>query len=771
MKLGGICLHLCIFAFIIFIGAKEASAEAGHKKNHPDFVEDEILVKIKNNTNLAEVNNVLQQRGGAVFANAGEFDGIGKLGYRKIKLPKGKISSEALTEFKNETIFETVELNGYCDICLTPNDTRYSEQWSHQKMQSALGWNTLTGASNITIAIVDTGVDYNHEDLSGKVILGYDFVNNDSDPMDDHSHGTHCAGIAAAISNNSKGIAGVSWGARILAVKVLAASGSGTNDQVANGIIYAADHGAKVISLSLGSSSNSQVEHDAVIYAANKGCLIVAARGNNGTSASNYPGSYPECMAISASTSTDALASYSSYGYDVSVAAPGDLILSTVPGSSYATYSGTSMACPAVAGLAALVWSSNLSRTSGQIRQLIQENADDLGTAGYDQYFGNGRINVYKTITALSLPTISIGDAVDNTSLVWTSGGNSIWTGKTTVSYYGGSAAQSGSISDNQSSYIQTSITGPGTLTFYNKVSSENGYDFLRFYIDEVEQSDSISGEINWTQKTYDMPSGNHTIKWAYTKDSSLSSGSDCAWLDKVVFTSRMDNTKDNNYIFPLTGSGVILNVSIPAGTFQGNLILTATTLTIVPASGQNNIKKTSLGAEITLSDPSITAKKNIIVGFQYTHADIIGFDENKLAVGYYDETQKRWVVLDTARNIVANTLFATTTHFSKYAILQLVLAANLDNLVVFPNPFKPGSGGRYDFNGITFGGLTAGAKIKIFSISGGLVRELNETDNDGIYIWDTKNTSNENVASGVYLYLVTDTAGNKKTGKFAVAR
>ena len=111
-------------------------------------------------------------------------------------------------------------------------------------MQSALGWNTLTGASNITIAIVDTGVDYNHEDLSGKVILGYDFVNNDSDPMDDHSHGTHCAGIAAAISNNSKGIAGVSWGARILAVKVLAASGSGTNDQVANGIIYAADHGA-----------------------------------------------------------------------------------------------------------------------------------------------------------------------------------------------------------------------------------------------------------------------------------------------------------------------------------------------------------------------------------------------------------------------------------------------------------------------------------------------------------------------------------------------
>ena len=131
--------------------------------------------------------------------------------------------------------------------------------------------------------------------------------------------------------------------------------------------------------------------------------------------------------------------------------------------------------------------------------------------------------------------TLSIGEAVDNTSLPWTTGGDANWFGQAAVSYYDGDAAQSGDITDYQSSWVQTTVTGPGTLTFYWKVSSELNWDYLIFYIDEVEQSESISGAVDWQQKTYSIASGSHTLKWAYTKDFCASSGSDAGWLDKVA--------------------------------------------------------------------------------------------------------------------------------------------------------------------------------------------------------------------------------------------
>ena len=230
-----------------------------------------------------------------------------------------------------------------------------------------------------------------------------------------------------------------------------------------------------------------------------------------------------------------------------------------------------------------------------------------------------------------------------------------------------------------------------------------------------------------------------------------------------------IDNTIENTLTFTL--SNLNLNLTIPAGAFGENLTVSATTLTLVPDSGQKNLLETRVGVEITLSNPSKTATKSITLSFQYNDTDMAGFDENKLDIGYYDDILGRWVVLKTTRDTIGNILIAVTLHFSKYAILQLVSAANLDNVVVFPNPYKPGSGGSFDASGVTFGGLTAGAKIKIFTISGQPVRELEETDNDGIFLWDAKNNSGENAASGVYFYLITDPAGNKKTGKFAVVR
>jgi hypothetical protein len=169
-------------------------------------------------------------------------------------------------------------------------------------------------------------------------------------------------------------------------------------------------------------------------------------------------------------------------------------------------------------------------------------------------------VAVSLTITSLP-PSLSLGEAVDNTGLTWTTGGNANWFGETITSYYGGDAAQSGAITHNQQSYIQTTVTGPGTLTFYWKVSSEANYDFLRFYIDGTEQSGRISGTVAWQQKSFNIASGSHTLKWAYTKDRSVSSGSDCGWLDEVVFTSAPSSP------YPMWGTAQIQNSHAPQST------------------------------------------------------------------------------------------------------------------------------------------------------------------------------------------------------------
>ncbi|MNX58910.1 Thermophilic serine proteinase precursor [compost metagenome] len=273
------------------------------------------------------------------------------------------------------------------------NDPRLAEQWAINKISAPAAWDVNMGSKKTLLAIVDTGVDYNHPDLAGRVDKGYDFINNDEDAMDDQGHGTHCAGIAAAGTNDGVGIAGLAPGVSILAVKVLSASGGGSYESVASGITYAADRGAHVISMSLGGGASSQAIQDAVNYAISKGSLVVAAMGNNGRESKSYPAACDGVMAIGATDINDAKASFSQYGSWISVGAPGHNILSTIPGNKYAVYSGTSMATPYAAGLAALVKDTFPSLTANQIRERIEKSADDVGTAGFDKMFGHGRIN------------------------------------------------------------------------------------------------------------------------------------------------------------------------------------------------------------------------------------------------------------------------------------------------------------------------------------------------------------------------------------------
>lgn len=272
-------------------------------------------------------------------------------------------------------------------------------------------YNTGTG---VKVAIIDTGIYYNHPDLAGKYIEydSYDFVNDDVDPIDDNGHGTHVAGTIAALLGNNEGVIGVAPGAQIIALKVLDSSGSGYTSDIIAAIYWARDHGAKIISMSLGSNYNDpylQAACDSV-YNSGQGLLIVAAAGNDyrkiGTrelDTVDYPGRYSSVIAVAATDSSDVKASFSSTGPAVELAAPGVSISSTFPptipidgvaGYYYAIASGTSMATPHVSGAAALIWAGEPTLTAGQVRQRLIDTADDLGSIGKDNWYGYGIIDV-----------------------------------------------------------------------------------------------------------------------------------------------------------------------------------------------------------------------------------------------------------------------------------------------------------------------------------------------------------------------------------------
>jgi subtilisin len=269
-------------------------------------------------------------------------------------------------------------------------------------------YNTGVG---VKVAVIDTGIYYDHPDLLGRYAGGYDFVNDDGDPMDDNGHGTHVAGTIAAVLGNGVGVVGVAPSAQIYALKVLGSDGSGDISDVIAAIYTARDYGAKIISMSLGGpgSSTLQAACDSV-YNSGAGVLIVAAAGNDYTKIGareldtiDYPARYSSVIAVGATDSSDLKASFSSTGSTVELAAPGVDIRSTFPptisiggqtGYYYAVGSGTSMACPHVSGAAALVWAGEPTLTAGQVRQRLVDTADDLGSSGRDKWYGYGIVDV-----------------------------------------------------------------------------------------------------------------------------------------------------------------------------------------------------------------------------------------------------------------------------------------------------------------------------------------------------------------------------------------
>ncbi len=290
-----------------------------------------------------------------------------------------------------------------------PNDPSFVSQWGLTRINCPTAWMRQTGSANVTVAVIDTGIDLNHPELAPLLVAGRDlvdlgmnpvpppgfrfegdFAGRDNDPQDEVGHGTHVAGTIACMTNNGVGVAGVTWTSRLMPVRVLArivnlndatdVRGVGSGADIAAGIRWAVDNGAQVLNLSLGGPTDMQVERDAIAYAVSQGVVVVAAMGNafqqgNPTS---FPAAYPDVIAVGAINQADQRAPFSQTGPHIDVAAPGVGILSTVWDDGFATFQGTSMASPHVAGVAALILACNSSLTAAQVGDLIRQTAQPL---------------------------------------------------------------------------------------------------------------------------------------------------------------------------------------------------------------------------------------------------------------------------------------------------------------------------------------------------------------------------------------------------------
>ncbi|MEM0254287.1 MAG: S8 family serine peptidase [Candidatus Bathyarchaeia archaeon] len=324
------------------------------------------------------------------------IDEIPQIRVLVIRVP-GKALTQVINALRHNPMIDFVEENRRVLVEAIPNDPYYTKQWHLAKIEAPVAWDISVGSENVVIAILDSGVDPNHPDLAAKLLQGYNFYDNNYNTSDVYGHGTAVAGVAAAITNNGLGVAGIAWQCLILPVRVTDPNGYTTFSLLSKGLVYAADYGAKVATISFRIYGGSALS-SAAKYFMDKGGLVVGAGGNTGEYCSDQDNPY--IISVSATTSTDTIASWSTYGPYIDLSAPGSSIYTTLRGGGYGSVSGTSFSTPLTAGLIALIFSANPSLTPQQVEQILKTTADDLGEPGYDVYYGWGRINAAKALTA-----------------------------------------------------------------------------------------------------------------------------------------------------------------------------------------------------------------------------------------------------------------------------------------------------------------------------------------------------------------------------------
>lgn len=399
---------------------------------------DRIIIKYKPGRSFS---NLSQKADTSKVKKEKEFKQFGISVLKK--LDKDQDVKEVIKELYETGEIKYAEPDYVVNIDLTPNDPQFGQLWGllntgqsggtiDADIDASDAWDISTGSSAIVVGVIDTGVDYNHEDLAANMwtnpgeiagngidddgngyvddVYGIDAYNNDSDPFDDHGHGTHCSGTIGAVGNNGIGVVGVNWNVKIMALKFLSSGGSGSTSDAIECLNYAVmmrnTYGVdiRLTSNSWGGGGYSQALRDAIEASKDAGMLFVAAAGNSSTdndSSPHYPSSYDNenLIAVASTDRNDNLSSFSCYGAtSVDLGAPGSSVLSTTPGNTYSTFSGTSMATPHVAGAAALIWARYPSYTYSGVKNLIMNTVDSLSSLS-GKVVSGGRLNVYNALS------------------------------------------------------------------------------------------------------------------------------------------------------------------------------------------------------------------------------------------------------------------------------------------------------------------------------------------------------------------------------------
>ncbi|MBO9542600.1 S8 family serine peptidase [bacterium] len=374
--------------------------------SRPMAVRNQIIVQVKPGA-AYQVARFTEESGSRVVQSID----VGTT-FQVVTLPSGMSVADGMAKYGKASGVSAVMPNriyGVTASAAEPNDPFFDKQWGADKIDAPEAWAKNVDGSGMTVAVLDTGVDYRHPEFGNRVIRGWNFADNTADVMDRFGHGTHVAGIIGASGNNGVGVAGVAWNSKILAVKVLGDNGQGSTAAVISGIRYAADMGVKIINLSLGSPDTTvdPALSTAIAYANAKGCLVIAAAGNNHGEVGS-PANDPGALAVSSTSKFlfwEYMSWFSNHGNKIEVSAPGGSIYSTLPldanktgATGYGKLSGTSMAAPFVSGEAALIWAKHPNWTAQQVRNAITSTVDHKGSSGRNARYGYGRINLAKAL-------------------------------------------------------------------------------------------------------------------------------------------------------------------------------------------------------------------------------------------------------------------------------------------------------------------------------------------------------------------------------------
>ena len=431
--------------------------------NKPQFAPGQIIVQERAGANTASVSSVLTLVGGKLLKN------IPQTKHHVISVPEGQVD-RVIAALQQTGLFSVVERDGLASAVATPNDPSFGSQWHLAKINAPTAWSSTVGSAQ-PIAVIDSGVYTTHPDIAPRISGGWNFLTNSSNINDDFGHGTATAGTLGAVTNNATGVAGVTWSNPIMPLLVVDSTGYASYSNIASAIDYAADHGARIVNISIAGTTSSATLQSAVDYAWNKGTVVFAAAGNNSSSTPMYPAYCNNVVAVAATDSNNALASFSNYGSWIDLSAPGLNILTTTGTSGYGYWYGTSFASPIAAGVGALVLAAKPSLSAQGLVSILEQNTDNIGSSSI---FGYGLVDAGKAVAA-ALATVVVTPTV-------------------TVASPSGGATVTGTVS----------VTGSATDSL--------GISGVKLYCDGAMVGSTTSGSYSIAWNTGSVAAGAHTL-------------------------------------------------------------------------------------------------------------------------------------------------------------------------------------------------------------------------------------------------------------------